>query len=379
MSGPEDAASNFARGFFTIGKLLLSKINHEIRKMVESAECVQGIMLFRSLGGGTGAGLTSAIFDGLSEYPKTPKIDTPIYPSPALSTSTVEPYNSVLAEHFCMEDVDVGLLFDNEALYDICTKYLGVMSPTYNVINRLVSQLCACITASIRFSNILNCDLTVLQTNLVPYPRIHFPLCNFAPLVPVTKAFQEAFSVPDLTRSVFDRENQMVKVDPSYGRFMSCALFYRGCISPQQVHHALSDIKRDKSIDFVEWCPTGFKVGINSCPPVIIPRSNLAPASTNVAMLTNSSAIGQAWQRLTHKFYLLYAKRSFLHWFVGEGMEECEFTEALYNISTLVKDYEEVSLDAPKTDGTDDMKKQEIPSMVNQDTKASNTMDVRTN
>lgn len=34
------------------------------------------------------------------------------------------------------------------------------------------------ITASLRFDGALNVDLTEFQTNLVPYPRIHFPLVS---------------------------------------------------------------------------------------------------------------------------------------------------------------------------------------------------------
>lgn len=36
-------------------------------------------------------------------------------------------------------------------------------------------------------------------------------------------------------------------------------------------------------------------------------------------MLSNTTAIAEAWARLDRKFDLMYAKRAFVHWYVGEG------------------------------------------------------------
>ncbi len=59
----------------------------------------------------------------------------------------------------------------------------------------LLSQVISSITASLRFDGALNVDLNEFQTNLVPYPRIHFPLTTYAPLINAEKAYHEEIRV----------------------------------------------------------------------------------------------------------------------------------------------------------------------------------------
>ena len=41
---------------------------------------------------------------------------------------------------------------------------------------------------------------------------------------------------------------------------MACCMLYRGDVVPKDVNAAIATIKTKRSIQFVDWCPTGFKV-----------------------------------------------------------------------------------------------------------------------
>ena len=348
ISGKEDAASNFARGFYSEGPKLKDITLNALRKAAEKCSGLQGFLVFHSFGGGTGSGLTSLLLESIAKDfgKKLSKMEFAVFPSPKIAVAVTEPYNAVLQTHACLENSDCCFIFDNEAMYNICTRNLDIQRPTYTNINRIIAQVTSAITASLRFEGSLNTDLKEWQTNLVPFPRIHFPLISYSPIISAEKAYHEQLTVAEVTHANFERANQMVSCDPGKGSYMAATVLYRGDVTPGDVNAAINSIKNSREIKFVEWSPTGFKIGINHQPPTVVPGGDLAKVIRSAVMLTNSTAIAEAWSRIDHKFDLLYAKRAFVYHYVSEGMDEGNFIQSRMDLAALERDYYEVAAPA---------------------------------
>ena len=104
IAGKEDAANNYARGFYTIGNEVIDLLMERIGKLTERCNSLQGFLIFHSFGGGTGSGFTSLLMQRLSaEYAKQSKLEFSIYPAPRVSTAMVEPYNALLSTHATLD------------------------------------------------------------------------------------------------------------------------------------------------------------------------------------------------------------------------------------------------------------------------------------
>ncbi|CAG8823912.1 13848_t:CDS:2, partial [Dentiscutata erythropus] len=85
ITGKEDAANNYAHGYYAIRKEIIDLV----------------------LDRGTGSGLSSLLLEHLTDdYEKKSKLDFSIYPAPQVLSAIVEPYNSILSTHIAMEHLD---------------------------------------------------------------------------------------------------------------------------------------------------------------------------------------------------------------------------------------------------------------------------------
>lgn len=82
IHGKENASSNHAAGFYGVGKKLTITFMDRLTHLAEDCDSLQGIALFRSIGGGTGSGMGSRIIDNIKNtFPNRTVLDFNVYSS----------------------------------------------------------------------------------------------------------------------------------------------------------------------------------------------------------------------------------------------------------------------------------------------------------
>eukprot|EP00397_Hematodinium_sp_SG-2012_P035855 GEMP01038636.1.p1 GENE.GEMP01038636.1~~GEMP01038636.1.p1 ORF type:complete len:519 (+),score=80.04 GEMP01038636.1:142-1698(+) len=356
-----------------------------IRLSVDLCHNLQGFFVFRSFGGGTGTGVGNELLELLSEQFKKKVIFEPaIYPSTDFACSIVEPYNCMFATANSRDTANLSLMLDNQAAYKLCKNNLKLKNPTFNHLNRLISQMVSAVTTSLRFETELNASLAEILTNLVPDPIYRYPVLSLSPVRAPAVAKHERFTTKEIVVDLFEQKNMMCDIGPlQKNRFLSACVLLRGTesgsgadeaasyrsgaagssfivnkpIQINDVHAAISDLMSPKQshrerLKFLPWLESGgFKVGVMGKGPVI-PKVDghefMAGTDRQGALLANTTAVRSLFVRQYKKFLKLFYHKAYVWQFLESNGELDLFYEAQEKVRSLIDDYERLLRDCIK-------------------------------
>ena len=174
---------------FISNKLIIDFVMDQIRKEWETCDCLQGFQFNHSISGGTGSGMGTRLISHVrEEFPDRIMESTTVFPSTNISDSPVEPYNSVLSVHQLVENWDFVNVIQNQSLYNMLSRSWNIASPSFDDFNYIIGCQMSDFSSSLRFSGDQNTNMRKTLVNIVPFPRLHFFGCSFAPLTDFTSS-----------------------------------------------------------------------------------------------------------------------------------------------------------------------------------------------
>ena len=233
------------------------------------------------------------------------------------------------------------IMFDNQALHEVCSKHLNIELPNYTNVNRLIAQLISSSTVSMRFSGgSLHCDLQEFHTNMIPFPDLHFLTPSLAPLIDINKAYCKQPDLEKITESALKSESSLSSCEISKGKYMTCSMMYRGDVTPKEVISARNEEKGTRDSRFVDWISTGLKTGISS--KAMIGNEDMRGTSRSLCLMANNTAVRRSFEYLLQKYQSLTEKRAFGFWYSQEDMEDSDFFYSGKDLETLIHQYKDV-------------------------------------
>ena len=221
----------------------------------------------------------------------------------------------------------MAVFYDNQALYRICENNLDIEQPNYINNNEVIAQSISSFTAPLRFRGSINTTIQQCMTNLIPYPRIKYMISSMSPLSPAEQALKRTPELRELTSRCFDVGNMMASCD-SPGKFMSLLLMFGGNPTYFQVKESIYELLLSQKVSFFDWSPERIKVAINEKSIYSPPKNSIAKTTQSCCMFSNVEEMGEIFEKISSKFDHLYCKPAFLFWYIGEGMEYEEFSNA---------------------------------------------------
>ena len=236
-------------------------------------------------------------------------------------------YNSLLSYHRIVENTDLTMLYDNNALGNICSNVLNKKTYKVDDVNSLISRSMLAQTACERLPSQLKLDLSKFAANAVPFPRLHF----FTPSLSFThKGLNDIFH--HLVQ--LDSNFNLATVDFRHGRTLTFGSVFRGQDLPMnEIDIQLMRFQNRKSNNFAGWIGYNFLTGVCQVPEKDYRISG--------AFFNNTTAVQEIFKRTSEHFTAMFKRKAFLHWYTDEGMDEMKFTEAESNVIDLAAEYQQ--------------------------------------
>ena len=330
--GQSGSANNWATGYHTEGPDLIGPALETIRKEAEACSDLQGFILVHSVGGGSGGGMGSLLIEKLrKDYPDQIIATFSVFPSDKVEDGDLEPYNAVLSIQRLIQHTDLVFCLDNEALYKIAESQ-KISMPSYADLNALIADAMSSITAPLRFPSQDTNDFATLQAmvnRFVPSENrdLHFLTVGLSPLRCDQAKQPDPLTASDAFNQVIQPGNMLVSSTSCGKSLAATSITFRGEATMKELQDSISTLKLQGDA----LIPDNLMALKFDIPP-----TKLNSAAT---LIKNESCVQEMFKRIADRFANAFRSKKFLDRYMGEVMDEMDFTVAESSLIDLIFEY----------------------------------------
>jgi len=347
----QSASGVYSRAKFYTSKAISQNVMHALRRVIERTECLDSIYNYSSICGGTGSGLMTYVNNLIRDVvPKVHNYHHAVFPSQTLDTGTLAPYNAILYLAESRTNVHLRCVYNNEAMYNLLEPIMPDRNKCvhYSDMNYLISLVPSHITRGVRAQGKLTVNLDSsdhLMNNLVPFPGLNNVSTAIIPLR--KKSCKTIPSIISITSEAFLNYQEMCNIEIHHGKYMACCLHYCGEMNVKECHDVVADVRSEFHIPFVSWIPTGFKITMDPQPTVHpAHKEYINNSPLTLLKISNHTAVASSISHILQKYDTLLENRAFVWWYISEGMEEGEFSDAQETVLSDLQLAEDVAAEA---------------------------------
>ncbi|XP_061442609.1 uncharacterized protein LOC133365151 isoform X2 [Rhineura floridana] len=345
IMGKQGRGNNWAYGYHGVRseseQSLFSRTMESLRKEVERKDCYCGTVLFHSLSGGTGAGLSSRLCEAIrEEYPLGHILSVSVAPHQA-GESPLQHYNALLCLSWLQRYADGVLLFHNDealkraaAVAALQRKDVPEASGQVSL-SAMNSYIASCLAG-------LLCPLKIFTTQsgvtmgMEPWQLLR-TICPM-PALKFLHAAQASTRGTVFWDSLASSVVQPLPRESLAGNPHRSTAVLAVARGPREdaflISRSLVLRKLKQGYRCVSWNPFPATYWTD-------PTSLVVPGhhGHSLTVCANHSSSADLLQRVEQRARVMYKSNAFLHWYWRHGCNEGDFEQAFETLRSVLEDY----------------------------------------
>merc|ERR1719361_1950280 len=128
--------------------------------------------------------------------------------------------------------------------------------------------------------------------------------------------------VREISENCFKPQNFLIKhpdFDVEEDKSMTTFVQFRGDVKAKDANPTVQWLRADKKVVFADWGACHFTVRTHEVQPVVLPNDDIAASNKDAVGVSNNTAISRFFsERISKKYDLMMAQKSYVHWYLAE-------------------------------------------------------------